>query len=259
MFTALLVICDSDRLDYLCEALESLRLQTLPASEIVIILNGPVSAKIKKVIDKYRLLLPLKLFNLAEKCGLASALNFGLKRCSYELVARVDPDDVNLPHRFEQQLKLMQETDVQVISGSSNIIDEKSEIVGRKLRSGLVSLNNLILANPVIHPSVMFRKHYILELGAYDESLKKSQDWDLWIRVIKNGGKILLTNSIVLSFRITTNTVARRKACQGDNRRILKKHFCLTPLVALAYVRSYAIEILPQSILKILKRLIIRQ
>ena len=51
----------------------------------------------------------LKIVKLAKNMGLGNALNIGLSACTYDLVARMDSDDLSLPNRFEAQLKVFEE------------------------------------------------------------------------------------------------------------------------------------------------------
>ena len=72
--------------------------------------DGPLSeelhAVVKEFMDRY---LELKVIPLVENQGLGKALNEGLKHCSYDIVARMDTDDVAKPDRFEKQLAIFQE------------------------------------------------------------------------------------------------------------------------------------------------------
>ena len=85
-------------------ALASLYHQTLRASEIVLVHDGPLSEELYSCLDKWQSVLPLKQVLLEKNLGLGAALNAGLRECSHNLVARFDTDDINRPQRFEVQL-----------------------------------------------------------------------------------------------------------------------------------------------------------
>jgi glycosyltransferase involved in cell wall biosynthesis len=93
--------------EYLEACLRSLDEQELKANEVVLVEDGPISFDLKVVIDRFRKSLNIVSVPLRENVGLASALNEGLKHCSYELVARMDTDDVSLPNRFRLQVNFM--------------------------------------------------------------------------------------------------------------------------------------------------------
>ena len=67
--------------------------------------DGPLTAELVAVINEWKNQLDTILTTvlLEQNVGLAAALNEGLKYCKYELVARMDTDDIAMPERFEKQ------------------------------------------------------------------------------------------------------------------------------------------------------------
>ena len=95
---------------YFHEAMESIwSNQTTKPSEIVLVKDGPLTPGLDKAIQLWesKLASILKIVQLDKNVGLGAALNEGLLHCSYELVARMDTDDISYPSRFEKQLALM--------------------------------------------------------------------------------------------------------------------------------------------------------
>ena len=63
-----------------------------------------------QVIEEYQVQYPeLKVVKFEQNRGPGFALNDGLKACSYNVVARMDTDDIAKPERFEKQLKVLEE------------------------------------------------------------------------------------------------------------------------------------------------------
>lgn len=104
-FSALGSVYKGDKAEYLKVALESLQNQTLCASEIILVKDGPVSKQIDEVIASFDDLLPIKVIEIKENVGLGRALKIGLSKCSNEIIARFDSDDINRLNRFELQIK----------------------------------------------------------------------------------------------------------------------------------------------------------
>jgi glycosyltransferase involved in cell wall biosynthesis len=94
--------------DNLNQCLESLAIQTLQATEIVIVKDGRLTDELEECLSVWKDKLPLKIVGYEENNGLAYALNYGLQFCSYELIARMDTDDICLPDRFEKQIKFIE-------------------------------------------------------------------------------------------------------------------------------------------------------
>ena len=145
--------------DYLRSALHSVFEQTVPPTEVVLVEDGPLTTELEAVItdfcEKYN---TLKIVRLAKNMGLGNALNIGLSACTYDLVARMDSDDLSLPNRFEAQLKVFEENpEVSVVGGwiSEFDNDPQSIISYRKLPQTDRELRRMCqLKNPLNHGSI---------------------------------------------------------------------------------------------------------
>lgn len=145
--------------------------------------------------------------------GLIFSLNLGLQTCQSPLVARMDADDLALPHRFERQVAWMNAHPETTILGSCyQLIDEQNRVVGtaevptedRQIRHALR------WRNPMCHPSVMFRRQPILNLGGYLGALH-AEDYDLWLRASKIAGlQFANLPEVCLSYRVSSDSEARR-------------------------------------------------
>lgn len=121
-FSVLMSLYYKEVPEYLNECLESLAVQTCPATEIVIVKDGLLTEELEKILSLWQNKLPLTIVGYEENKGLAYALNYGLQFCSYELVARMDSDDICMPDRFEKQIKYFEEHKETVIVGA-NILE----------------------------------------------------------------------------------------------------------------------------------------
>ena len=106
-FSVAMSVYKNDNPEWFDIALYSIVTQTIPPNEIVLIIDGPVTSEIHNVIDKYDCLYKnlFKVIEFKENKGLGIALKTAVENCSYELIARMDSDDISIKNRFEQQLK----------------------------------------------------------------------------------------------------------------------------------------------------------
>ena len=119
MFSVLLSLYIKEHPEFLKQSLDSLFTQTLPPDEIVLVLDGPLTQELNEVVSAYatRYDRILKVVPLPQNLGLGRALNEGLKHCSYELVARMDTDDIAKPERFAKQIAIFEKyPEVDVVS-----------------------------------------------------------------------------------------------------------------------------------------------
>ena len=183
-------------------------------NEIVLVVDGPVSAELNRVIDMYEDKFNIfKIIRLKKNGGLGNALKIAVENSTYELIARMDSDDVSLPARFEEQLKffvLNPETDV--VGG--NI----TEFIGNE--NNVVGMRSVPLTNEAIreymkircafnHMSVMYKKSAVQSAGGYQDWFC-NEDYYLWIRMWLNGAIFANTGSVLVNVRVGEEMYQRR-------------------------------------------------
>ncbi len=105
-FTVLLSVYKNEKPEYLNDAIESILYQTTPPNEVVLVKDGELSNALNAIIEHWFNAYSsiIKVVSLSSNVGLGSALNEGLKHCSYDWVFRMDTDDICTPDRFNKQL-----------------------------------------------------------------------------------------------------------------------------------------------------------
>lgn len=214
MFSVLLSLYIKEQASYLKQSLDSIFSQTLLPSEIILVKDGPLTQELEAIVSDYEQTYPiLKVVILKQNQGLGRALNEGLKHCSYELVARMDTDDIAKHNRFEKQVKLFNEQpEIDVCSAwiDEFIESPQSPVSVKKLPE---QHNDIAIyaqsRNPINHPVVMFKKKAVLEAGGY-QHFPLFEDYYLWIRMLQNGAKFYNIQESLLYFRTSPNMFKRR-------------------------------------------------
>ncbi|WP_018140866.1 glycosyltransferase [Thioalkalivibrio sp. ALJ7] len=207
----LIAVHSSDSVEFLDPAISSMTFgQTRQPDQVVLVKDGPLSAKGESVLSDWQARLgnKLEVVSLRESIGLGGALNAGLERCAYPLVARMDADDVSFPDRLERQGAFMEENPEIGVLGSAarelgfdgnagplRVVAEEHE-----------ALMDRLWACPFIHPSVMFRRDLIRGVGGYDASLRRRQDYELWFRVAQAGGRFANIGEPLIWYRFNRDT-----------------------------------------------------
>ena len=93
---------------YVAEAVESILAQTYTDFEFLIIDDGSTDRTLK-VLKQYAARDPRIHLVSRPNRGLVATLNEGLALARAEFIARMDADDIALPHRFERQIAYMRE------------------------------------------------------------------------------------------------------------------------------------------------------
>ncbi len=193
---------------YLEQALESIwDNQTLRPGEIVLVEDGALTPGLYNLIDSWKNKLQnnLLIVKLSENKGLASALNAGIKHSSGDYIARMDTDDISLPARFEKQVAFLQNNpDVDILGTWAHDIDaEGNKLSLRKVPATHQKIMKYIWTCPLIHPSVMFKKQALLDVGLYNESIARRQDYELWFRCAAAGLQFANIPEPLLLYRFT--------------------------------------------------------
>ena len=200
--------------EYLQAALESIVTQTYPASEIMLIEDGPLTEQLYDVLRSYKEKYPeiIRTFAFEQNQQLGRALAKGVELCSHELVARMDTDDIAMPDRIEKQVAYMNEhLDVHVLGGAIREFNDAGTTDRVKLmpKTQKEILNYVKNRNPLNHMTVMFRRSAILEVGNY-QHFPYLEDYSLWSRMLSKGYQIRNIDDILVKARTSMALVGRR-------------------------------------------------
>lgn len=213
-FTVLLSVYYKESSSFLIKSLDSVFTQTICPDEVILVGDGPLGCELNEIVAKYSLNYPaLKVIPLLTNQGLGKALNEGLKHCSYDIVARMDTDDIAKPERFEKQLAVFKKhPDIDVVGAwidefEDDISNVKSVRKLPEFHDGICQFAKR--RNPMNHPVVMFRKSAVLAAGGY-QHFPLFEDYYLWIRMLMNGAKFYNIQESLLFFRFSPEMFRRR-------------------------------------------------
>lgn len=260
-FSVVTSVYRNDKPDFVRCALESIiSLQTLKPSEVVLVVDGPVLQDMANILKDYHQNspIPFNIIWLPENVGLGTALRVGVEAATYDIVARMDADDVALPDRFEKQISfLVSHPEIAVLGGQiAEFIGNESNIVGyRYVPCEQSKINKMIkIRCPFNHVSVMFRRDRVLEVGNYMD-WHFNEDYFLWIRMFEYGCKFANLPDTLVNVRIGKEMYARRggleyfKSEKGLQNYMLKKGIINFPRYAYNVFGRFIIQVLlPNSI-----------
>lgn len=234
-FSVLLSVYYKENPEFLEKSIESIYFgQTLKPDEIILVEDGSLTEELYSTIENLKNHIGkeiLKTVKLEKNMGLGNALRIGIEKCSNELIARMDTDDIAYPNRFEEQIKYFKnypETDV-LGTFMSEFTDNINNIICIKdAPDNKTDMKKYMkLRDPVNHPSVMFKKSKVLEAGNYKE-IFLNEDSYLWGRMLSKGCVFKNIQEPLVYFRTTDDTYKRRggwkyiKAEYGLQKEFLK-------------------------------------
>lgn len=208
-FSVLMSVYAGDQPEHLRLALASnTEGQTLRPNQLVLVQDGPVSAELSQIIADFeeQSSLPVTVVRLAENHGLAAALHEGLTYCDYDIVARADSDDVSAPDRFAQQVPLLAAGQYDVLgSAMYEFTDDPARPESeRKAVTGARAIREMLpKRNPMLHPTVVFRKSAVEAVGSYVE-VPGAEDYWLWARMSRAGFVLGNLSQPLVRYRVAT-------------------------------------------------------
>lgn len=249
-FSVLMSVYIKENPEYFRECMKSILTQTLLPDEIVLVEDGPLTKELTAEIEawKEKCNIPFQSVKLKRNKGLGLALAEGIKFCSYDLIARMDTDDICVPDRFEKQIQVFKENPDLDILGS-HITEFEGHI------TNVLSVRKVPLKQEEIkkyqrrrsafnHMTVMYKKKSVLKAGNYKNAPLMEDDL-LWCEMLHTGAVGMNLDTSLVYARTGKAMVQRRggwqyfcKYCRG-RRRILntgyitKIDYCITCLAQL--------------------------
>lgn len=231
-FSVAMSVYKNDNPIFFDRALQSItENQKVMPTEIVIIVDGPVDEKINAVIEKYSEKYGnLNVIRLDKNAGLGNALKLAIENAKYELIARMDSDDVSAPNRFEQQLEIMTKNSaVDIVGGdiSEFIGDENNIVAKRKVPILDKEIKEYLKTRcPFNHMTVMYKRSAVLKSGNYID-LFYNEDYWLWIRMVENNCIMANTGTILVNARVGEDMYKRRGGKQYFNSEMFLQKYML--------------------------------
>lgn len=171
-------------------ALESALAQTIAPVDVVVCDDGStddLDAALAPFGNRIRV---LKQANAGE----GSAKNAAAREARGEFVAILDADDSYLPERLEALAELATERpDLDVITTDARL-EARGSFVRRCYTADwtfpTVGQREEILRRNFVFGHAAVRRERLLEVGGFDETIRWTADWELWIRMILSGSSI---------------------------------------------------------------------
>jgi glycosyltransferase involved in cell wall biosynthesis len=190
--------------DYIGDALNSVLAQTFTDHEIIVINDGsPDTEALEKVLAPY---MSRIIYLKQENRGVSAARNTGINAARGELIAFLDGDDTWLPHYLDVQVEGIQaDPSIDVLYPNVMMFGDASgtgeEFMTLCPSNGEVTFERLILQECNVSNCSIARRETIVRAGLFDEALRSVEDFDLWLRVIKGGGRIAYHREVLARYR----------------------------------------------------------
>lgn len=188
---------------YIADAIMSIVSQTYDSWELIITddCSTDNTVNIINSISDQR----IRIIQNTENKGLTSNLINMQALCRGKYIARLDADDISRPDRLQKQVEVLEKNDkLDMVCSYASAIGDKKGIIKYPANEEHLKAS-LLFGNSVIHSSVMFRNESALK---YSKEFRKSQDYDLWDRMIANRKHFFIIKEPLVSFRFHNEQIS---------------------------------------------------
>lgn len=215
-FSVLMTVYAKEKSEYFDISLKSILVdQTRLPDQFVLVYDGPVSEELNQVTEYYKSIFPneFELVELPENVGQGAASKAGFAKCKYELIARMDSDDISKPERFEKELQIFERNkDVDVVgSHISEFKDDPNEITGiREVPEKHQDILHMFkMRNPVNNVTVMYKRIALERIGGYS-NVRANEDFNLYVKLLLDGNRFYNIQEPLVHVRTGQGMVERR-------------------------------------------------
>lgn len=208
--------------DTLAKTLESLSaIRSFPA-EIIVIDDGSsddLEDVLVEWIGEFRSIPNIRFSSIHQlNQGRASALNEGAKLASASYISFVDADDVIDPFELEKIWNCMKSETADLILGQFKVVAECGKEISQRSLNSDCTKEDLIQRlmyyplSPVHLNAFLIRREYFLEIGGMDKEIRKGQDKDAVIRLLRDTDSLYVCDSTHYLYK--KHSLPRKKLVQ---------------------------------------------
>jgi GT2 family glycosyltransferase len=194
---------------YVAESVASILAQTVADFELIAVDDGSTDSSLC-VLEQFAELDARVRIISRPNTGIVGALNDGLAAVRGEFIARMDADDIALPHRFEVQQAFLRAHPNCVAVGSAvlQVDPDGDPICVQRWAQSHEEIERLLLrgGGGLAHPTAMIRKSAMIRSGGYRKEFEWIEDKDLWLRLAEIGRLANLPEPL-LKYRVHESSI----------------------------------------------------
>ena len=214
---------------YIRAALESILNQTYTDYEIIVVNDGsPDNEALEQALKPYRDRIH---YISQENRGCSAARNVAVRAARGRFVAFLDADDYWEPEYLSEQVSFLAANPGIDLVYADALLVGNSPLAGRTFMrttpsTGEVTLQALLEARcTVLLSGTLVRRQSIVDVGLFDEQLRCSEDYDLWLRLAMSGGRLAYQRKVMLCKRFHSASLSAHHVNLHEHTlRVLEKN-----------------------------------
>jgi glycosyltransferase involved in cell wall biosynthesis len=216
---------------YLPAAIESVISQTFGDWRIILVNDGSTDST-AAIADEYQRKLGDRMLVVTQaNAGLPAARNVAIRNSSAEFLAILDADDIWLPCRLAESLKSFESRpEVGLSYGLITVIDQdgnpqRTFAGNRSNAEGKIARSIYQRKVDLPCPTITFRRKCIEEVGLFDETMRSTEDRDMWLRIAFRR-EVAFIPKVIAFYRIAAGGMSGNMDRMFDaQRQFIRKHY----------------------------------
>lgn len=195
---------------YLLETIRSVQSQTIQDWELLLVDDGSID-KTRQICENASRIDPrIRAFALGTNQGAGTARNYAISRARGRFIAFLDGDDLWYPHKLEVQLDLFQKLDIALTYASYDLIDQEGNDMNRRIVAPTtVQYSDLLKGCPIGCLTAVYDTRAVGKV--YMPTLKKRQDWGLWLRILYDHDHAMGISDSLAALRLRDESLSANK------------------------------------------------
>lgn len=208
--TIAVVIPTHDRLEGLWGSISSLLAQTVSPDEIIVVDDGSQEPVPDAVFDSFHAEIKVKLLRNEKPMGGNNARNRGVLASTSDYIAFLDDDDAFKPNKIEELKKAIyasNEADIIYHPAHIHMANEGVSYFSKPkvFKDGEDVFRHLLVKNVIGGtPMVTIKRQSLVDVGLFDEKMPALQDYELWLRLAKNGFRFFFIETALTDYYYET-------------------------------------------------------
>jgi glycosyltransferase involved in cell wall biosynthesis len=207
-----------NRQNYVIKSVESLLNQDYKNIEIILVDDGSTD-ETRNLLESFSSFNNVTVISNKNK-GFTASLVDGIGFAKGLYLAIHGSGDLSLPNRIIEQVQALEKDKEALFCGvgSNNIHHETAKEVDKHIYPRKKMYHkDFLIGTPMTHGCVMYRMRDYVKSGGYDSRLKYTQDWDLWLRMLKSGGYGVYVDQVSYS-RVNFPNGASNSAIKAESQ-----------------------------------------
>jgi glycosyltransferase involved in cell wall biosynthesis len=197
---------------FIPETLDSLRAQVFRDFEVILVNDGcPDTENLERALEPYNA--GIRYLKSGRWASISGSRNTGIMASQARYIALLDADDKWEPDYLRVLVGILEQNpSIDLVCPNARYFGETEwtdqTFFERNPSEGNVTMESLISRRTTLFVGVTARRESLIRAGMFDPQIRGGEDWDLWLRVCRTGGKIVLHREPLACYRVRKGSMS---------------------------------------------------